>query len=154
MASQETDSRAPRQTESRDDTKRAMAWEPSPLLPAPNDVDGYDFRYVRASVRGSVDNVNISQARRDGWEPVKAADVPELKVISDRESPFPDSVLIGGLLLCKRPSEIGEYRTNQANDEMQKMIQAVDTNYLKEQDTRTGMVKFADRESNIRFGGK
>ena len=100
--------RAPRDTETRDSEVRETPWKPAPLLPQPNPREGLDHRYVRASARGEADNINVSQAFRDGWEPVLASDYPELMIISDRDSQYPDNVLIGGLLLCARPKEIGE----------------------------------------------
>ena len=66
---------APRQreVESRDNQKRSTPWTPASLTPQPNPREGLEFRYVRASMRGEADNINVSQALREGWEPVLAS---------------------------------------------------------------------------------
>ena len=140
-----------RETETRDTEKRETPWKPAPLLPSPNPREGLDFRYVRVSMRGEADNVNASQAFRDGWEPVLSADYPELKVISDRGSDYPDNVVVGGLLLCARPKEIGEKIAAHRNNEVMGQMEAVDRNYFREQDPRMPMLQ-PERKSRITFG--
>lgn len=140
-----------RETETRDTEKRETPWKPAPLLPSPNPREGLDFRYVRVSMRGEADNVNASQAFRDGWEPVVSADYPELKVISDRGSDYPDNVVVGGLLLCARPKEIGEKIAAHRNNEVMGQMEAVDRNYFREQDPRMPMLQ-PERKSRITFG--
>jgi len=140
-----------RETDTRETEKRATPWKPAPLLPQPNPREGLDFRYVRVSMRGEADNVNASQAFRDGWEPVLSADYPELKVMSDRDNPYPDNVVVGGLLLCARPSEIGEEIAEYANKEVMEQMEAVDRNYFREQDARMPMLN-PDRKTRITFG--
>jgi hypothetical protein len=140
-----------RETETREKEKRETPWKPAPLLPSPDPREGLDFRYVRVSMRGEADNVNASQAFREGWEPVLSADYPELKVMSDRDSGYPDNVVVGGLLLCARPSEIGEQIQEHAQRESAAQMEAVDRNYFREQDPRMPMLK-PERSSKITFG--
>jgi hypothetical protein len=140
-----------RETETREQEKRKTPWKPAPLLPEPNPREGLDFRYVRVSMRGEADNINASQAFREGWEPVLSADYPELKVISDVGNAFPDNVVIGGLLLCTRPTEVGEEIQEYANREAAEQMEAVDRNYFREQDARMPMLK-PERRSRITFG--
>ena len=102
-------------------------------------------------MRGVADNINVSQAMRDGWVAVKAADYPELKVVSDRGSQFPDCVEIGGLLLMARPSEIGEKIQEHAQAEVEEQMKGLDRNYFREQDSRMPMLK-PERSSRITFG--
>lgn len=144
---------APRQREadSRDNKKRTAPWTPASLTPAPNPREGLEFRYVRASLRGEADNINVSQAMREGWEPVLASDYPELMIMSDRGSQYPDNVLIGGLLLCSRPVEIGNQARGYGVNEVQQQMEAVDRNYFREQDPRMPMLK-PERRSRITFG--
>ena len=140
-----------RETETREQEKRATEWKPAPLLPQPNPREGLEFRYVRASTRGEADNINVSQALREGWEPVLASDYPELQVVSDRGSQYPDNVLIGGLLLCSRPTEIGKQIQEHANKEVRDQMEAVDHNYFREQDPRMPMLR-PERNTLITFG--
>lgn len=150
MADKTVSPRTPRASEGRESEKREIDWKPSELLPTPNKREGIEHRYVRISARGQVDNVNFSQARRDGWEPVAAEDYRELKVLSDRSSDFPEGVVIGGLVLCSRPVEIGDKFREMANEQARRQIEAVDNNYMKEDNPN--MPKFSDRRSKVSFG--
>lgn len=140
-----------RETETREQEKRATPWKPAPLLPEPNPREGLEHRWVRASTRGEADNINVSQALRDGWEPVLASDYPELQVVSDRGSQYPENVLVGGLLLCSRPAEIGDQVRKHAEREAQGQMDAVDHNYFREQDPRMPMLR-PERNTRITFG--
>ena len=102
-------------------------------------------------MRGEADNINVSQALRDGWEPVLSTDYPELQVVSDRGSQYPDNVLVGGLLLCARPTEIGDQVRRHAEKEAQGQMDAVDHNYFREQDPRMPMLR-PERKTRITFG--
>lgn len=140
-----------RDVETRETQKRETPWKPAALTPSPNPREGLEFRYVRASMRGEEDNINVSQALREGWEPVLAADYPELMITSDRNSQYPDNVLIGGLLLCARPTEIGKQVRAHADKELREQMDAVDRNYFREQDSRMPMLQ-PERRSRITFG--
>ena len=140
-----------RGTETREETKRATPWKPAPLLPQPDPREGLDFRYVRVSMRGEDDNVNVSQALREGWEPVLAADYPELKILSDRGSRFPDNVVVGGLLLCSRPKEIGEQIRAHIENESAGQMEAIDQSLFREQDARMPLLS-PERKTRITFG--
>ena len=140
-----------RKLETREKEQRETPWKQAPLIPYPDPREGLEHRYVRASIRGEEDNINVSQALRDGWVPVLASDYPELQVISDRNSQYPDNVLIGGLLLCARPSDIGDKVREYANKESQAQMEAVDRNYFREQDPRMPMLR-PERNTRITFG--
>ena len=140
-----------REVETRETQRRDTPWKPAPLTPAPKPREGLEFRYVRASMRGEADNINVSQALREGWEPVLSSDYPELMIVSDRNSQYPDNVLIGGLLLCSRPSEVGEQVRAYARREVAEQMDAVDRNYFREQDSRMPMLK-PERSSRVTFG--
>jgi hypothetical protein len=147
------DKRTPRDLEDRDSEQRdtSSSWKPAPLLPEPNPRDGLEHRYVRASMRGDADNINVSQALRDGWVPVLTSEYPELMVVSDRDSQYPDNVLIGGLLLCCRPTEIGDKFRELAYKESAGQMEALDRNYFREQDPRMPMLR-PERKTRITFG--
>jgi len=145
------DTRTKRDTTSRDQEKREKAWESAPLLPQPDPREGLDHRWARASSRGESDNINISQALREGWEPVLASDYPELQVKSDRGSQYPDNVLVGGLLLMSRPAEIGDQFRERAARESEGQIEALDQSFFREQDPRMPLIK-PERKTRISFG--
>ena len=96
--------RTKREAESRTAEERPSdSWLPASILPNPDPVDGWVFRWIRTSTLGKADNTNVSQKFREGWVPVKAEDHPELEVMSDIDSRFEGNIEIGGLLLCKAP---------------------------------------------------
>ena len=70
--------RVPRETESRVKMERPKQWLPPELLPTPNPEDGYNFRWIRVSTLGTSDPMNVSSKLREGWEPVKASEHPEI----------------------------------------------------------------------------
>ena len=145
-----TETRLTRNTESRDKTMRKQSWAPPELLPSPNPEPGFKFRWVRVSTLNSPDPINISAKRREGWEPVKASEHPELQFHIDPESNSKDVIVIGGLMLCKTPEEFVEQRNayyqKQANDQMN----AVDNNLMRQSDPR--MPLFNERKSSTSFG--
>jgi hypothetical protein len=129
---------------------RTATWAPPELLPTPNPEPGYAFRWVRVSTLNTADPLNISAKRREGWEPVKASEHPELQYHIPEDTISKDVVVIGGLMLCKTPEEFVEQRNNyyakQANDQMN----AVDNNLMRQSDPR--MPLFNEKKSSTTFG--
>ena len=125
-----------RDTETRNSRERAKAWKPADLLPVPDPQDGVTFRWVRVGSRGTPDNKNISSRLREGWEPVNAADHPELRVMSDDGSRFKDGVEIGGLLLCKTSNETARARNEYYRNRSKEQLSAIDNHLLRESDPR------------------
>jgi hypothetical protein len=145
--------RTPRTEETREKTARKRTWERPSALPTPEPRDGIMFRWIRTSTLGDTDNRNVSMRFREGYTPVKAADYPELRVISDRDSQFPDNIEIGGLLLCSIPAEIVEDRSAQMAEKARQQMESVDRNYLRENDPRMPMLR-PERESRTTNFGK
>jgi hypothetical protein len=145
--------RTPRTEETRDKTARKRTWERPSALPTPEPRDGIMFRWIRTSTLGDTDNRNVSMRFREGYTPVKASDYPELRVISDRDSQFPDNIEIGGLLLCSIPAEIVEDRSAQMAEKARQQMESVDRNYLRENDPRMPMLR-PERESRTTNFGK
>ena len=73
--------RTPRDLETRAKAERPKAWMPPQTLPDPNPEPGYAFRWIRISTLGNSDPSNVSAKLREGWEPVKASDHPEVHVM-------------------------------------------------------------------------
>ena len=145
--------RTPRTEETREKTARKRTWERPSALPTPEPRDGIMFRWIRTSTLGDTDNRNVSMRFREGYTPVKASDYPELRVISDRDSQFPDNIEIGGLLLCSIPAEIVEDRSAQMAEKARQQMDSVDRNYLRENDPRMPMLR-PERESRTTNFGK
>jgi len=144
------DNRIDRELEKRDRTPRKQAWRRPEVLPTPNPEPGYTFHWVRVSTRGQADAINVSSKLREGWEPVRAVDHPEIFLSSIENERFKDNVVIGGLLLCKAPEElVNERNAYYANQTKSQMI-AVDQNLMRENDPR--MPLFNERKTTVTFG--
>ena len=151
---EETDSRASRTSESRENEKNEQTWAPAPLLPNAPTEDGWDFAWKRTMLAGVFDDRNISQALREGWVPVRREDYPELNsvILSDLRSRFEDNFEIGGLLMMKRPSEIGDAaRADQAKRAAAELEASIG-NLLEMSDPRMPILK-PERKTRITFGG-
>ena len=142
--------RTPRELQTRETTQRVKQWAPASLLPEINQQPGWKYHWVRTSMAGQSDAMNVSAKMREGWEPVLLVDHPELKLFVDPESRFKDNVEVGGLLLCKTPVEFVEQRTAYYNKQTQAQTDAVDNSFMKENDAR--MPLFKDKRTTTSFG--
>ena len=146
-----TDVRMSRELSDRESEKRPATWTPPTVLPVPEPQEGYAFRWVRTAMRNEPDNMNVSRKLREGWEPVKIEDHPELKVLPDIDTRFEGNVVVGGLMLCKIASEIVEQKQAYNEQQAQTQIEAVENNYLREQDARMPMLP-SERSTRVTFG--
>ncbi len=144
------ENRLNREVETRDKTTRKRHWQRPETLPSPEPEEGYAFRWIRVSSRGNVDATNVSSKLREGWEPVKAVDHPEITLVDIEQERFKDNVVIGGLLLCKAPVELVEERNEYYETQTNSQMQSVDNNLMRESDPR--MPIFNDRKTKISFG--
>jgi hypothetical protein len=146
----EKSNRMTRELDARERMERPKQWMPPQLLPDPNPEAGYAFRWIRISSQGKDDATNISGKLREGWEPVKASDHPEIRLFGSGNPKFPDSVEVGGLLLCKTPVEFTEQRNDYYRKQSEAQMQSVDNTYMRENDPRMPM--FKERKSTVTFG--
>ena len=147
---QEDQERTPRSLESREDSERTKPWTPPNLLPDPTPEDGYRFRWIRTSAAGQSDAMNVSTRMREGWVPVKAEDHPELQIIMDKNTQHEGCVEVGGLLLCKASEDMVEQRNKYYRDQAKQQMNALDANYMKEENP--AMPMFKERKSEVTFG--
>ena len=145
--------RAPRENETRENEQYRASddWIPASILPNPKPQDGWDFRWVRTDILGQADNTNVSRSFREGWEPCKVEDHPELQIMSDVGSRFEGNVHFGGLLLCKAPTEQMASRTRHFQKVAQDQMDSVDQNFMRENDPRMPMMK-PERNTRTTFG--
>lgn len=146
----DTQNRTPRDGTTREAAARPKSWQPPSLLPEINKEPGYGYRFVRVSTKGLADVNNISAKLREGWEPVKASDHPEAFTMSDANSRFKDAIETGGLVLCRTPQEFVDQRNAYYGHQTEAEIQAVDSNFMRENDPR--MPLFKDKKSTVTFG--
>ena len=143
--------RTPRSLETRERTTTKRSWAEPSILPDPEPQDGFKFKWVRTASRGVSDNINFQKRRREGWEPVRAEDHPELMIdLSLEGAQKSGQVEVGGLILCKMPEEMVAQRTAHYHDRTQAELTAADDSYLRDSDER--MRKVVDRKRKTVFG--
>jgi hypothetical protein len=89
---------------------------------------------------------NVSRKMREGWEPVRAEDHPELMLPSNASG----NVENGGLMLCKIPSQRVEARREYYSKQSAQQMAAVDQNYSRVEDPR--MPLFVEKRTKVKFG--
>ena len=146
----EKSARPSRDLSTREVAERPKQWMPPKLLPDPNPEEGYAFRWIRISSLGKDDATNYSSKLAEGWEPVKASDHPEIRLFNATAAKFPDSIEVGGLLLCKTPVEFTHQRNAYYSQQAEAQMQSVDNTFMRENDPRMPM--FKERKSTVTFG--
>ena len=144
------DNRTNREHTTRDKDTRRRAWQRPEVLPSPDPEPGYRYHWVRVSTQGQLDATNVSSKLREGWEPVKASDHPEITMVAVEQDRFKDNVVIGGLLLCKAPEELVDERADYYNQQARSQMESVDNNLMRENDPR--MPLFNERKTRVSFG--
>jgi hypothetical protein len=142
--------RTPRNLETRDLEIRPTTWRQPELLPEPDKQAGYTYRWIRVSMLNSSDPRNVSSKLREGWEPVKTEEQPRFRLFVDPDSRFKDNIEIGGLLLCKIPTEFMEQRAAYHDEVSRKQVESVDNTLMRQSDPR--MPLFQERRSSVSFG--
>jgi hypothetical protein len=94
---------------------------------------------------------NVSSRFREGYTPVRAEDYPELQIMSDVDSRFKNNIEVGGLLLCSIAEEEVEARVEGQLEMAQSQIDAVDRNFMRENDPRMPVLR-PERTSKTSFG--
>jgi len=146
------ENRTPRNVETRVQAERPKQWKPAELLPEPDKLPGYAYRWIRVSLQGTSDPRNNSAKRREGWEPVKIEEQPQFQLLVDEGSRFKDGIEVGGLLLCKTPIEFVEQRNNHYLKQSEDQILSVDNNLMRQNDPRMPLFK-ESKSSTSRSGG-
>jgi hypothetical protein len=144
------ETRTPREIETREVSMRPREWAPAELLPEPDKQAGYAYRWIRVSTLNSPDPRNISAKQREGWEPVRIEEQPKFQLLVDPNSRFKDNIEVGGLLLCKSPSEFIDQRNAYYAKQTQAQTDAVDNSFMRQSDAR--MPLFQERKSSSSFG--
>ena len=144
-------SRTNREAVTREETEvRNKQWEPRSTLPEIKHEAGWAYRWVRVSLVNEADNLNVSSRMREGWEPVKHSEHPEVNLPADPNSRFKDGIEVGGLLLCKMPQEMVDQRNEYFKGKALAQEQAVDNNLMRQNDPR--MPLFSDKKSTTTKG--
>ena len=142
--------RLKREMDARQVMARPEAWRPPELLPSPDHRPGWSHRWVRIAAMGAADPTNISSKLREGYEPCKAEEYPELMVHASTEGRFKGNVEVGGLLLCRIPEEFMTQRSDHYARQNKAQMESVDNNFLRESDPR--MPLFSEKKTKVSFG--
>lgn len=144
------ENKLPRAADTRIEQQRPQQWKPPELLPEPDKLPGYAYRWIRVSTLNVSDPRNLSAKLREGWEPVPINEQPQFQLLIDGNSRFKDNIEIGGLLLCKTPIEFVEQRDAFYRKQAESQIESVDNSMMRQSDPRMPM--FAERKSTTSFG--
>jgi hypothetical protein len=142
--------RLARELDTRQVMQRPEAWRPPEVLPSPDHRPGWSHRWVRTSTMGTNDPSNISSKLREGYEPCKADEYPELMMHATTEGRFKGNVEVGGLLLCRIPEEFLRQRMEYYSNQNKAQMDSVDNNFLRESDPR--MPLFSEKKTKVTFG--
>ena len=142
--------RLARELDTRAEMQRPTSWQAPETLPSPNPRPGISHRWVRISMGGQSDVQNVSSKLREGYEPCKAEDYPEMMMHATTEGRFKGNIEVGGLLLCRIPSEFLDQRAAYYANQNKAQMESVDNNFLRESDPR--MPLFSDKKSKVTFG--
>ena len=147
---EKTQNRLARELDTRAEMQRPTSWQAPETLPSPNPRPGISHRWVRTSMGGQSDVQNISGKLREGYEPVKAEDYPEMMMHATTEGRFKGNIEVGGLVLCSIPSEFLVQRDAHFSKINKATMESVDNNFMKDNDPR--MSKFSEKSTKVTFG--
>jgi len=144
------DNKLTRELTTRAVQERPKQWAQPELLPEPDKQPGYNYRWIRVSTMNNADPRNLSAKLREGWEPVAIEEQPKFRLLADPNSRFKDNIEVGGLLLCKTPTEFVQQRNDHFAKVTQSQTDAVDNSFMRQSDAR--MPLFQERKSSSSFG--
>ena len=146
----EKQNRLARELDTRAEMQRPTSWQAPETLPSPNPRPGISHRWVRTSMVGQSDVQNVSSKLREGYEPCKAEDYPEMMMHATTEGRFKGNIEVGGLVLCSIPSEFLVQRDKHFANINKATMESVDNNFMKDNDPR--MSKFSEKSTKVTFG--
>ncbi len=144
------ENRIPRDIETRESKTRVKQWQQPEMLPEPDKMPGFVYRWIRVSTLSVADPRNISGKFREGWEAVPLEEQPKFKLLADPNGRFKDHIEIGGLLLCKTPAELVAQRNAYYQQQADRQAEAVDNTLMRQSDPRMSL--FKERKSTTSFG--
>ena len=144
--------RTSRTADTREKETRRKPWAPPSTLEAPPAPEGYQHRWVRASIRGEEDKGNVFNRLRQGYEPVRADEHPGFQAPTIEDGKHAGIIGNGGLILTRVPVETANERTEYYGGRTREQMVAVDQDLMKEQ--HPSMPINQQRQSRVSFGGR
>jgi hypothetical protein len=148
--------RANRSATTREKEVRRKPWTPPSRLDAPPAPEGYKHRWIRAEVNGFEDKQHVFGRLREGYELVRAEELPEeyrgsLPTLDDGK--HAGVVAVGGLLLARIPLETVDERSKYFSRRSTEQLQAVDNELMRENAHNSMRIQSPERSSRTTFGG-
>jgi len=147
-----TDTRTPRKSATRETETRRKPWAPPSQLSAPDAPEGFVHRWIRVSMRGEEDKMNVNSKLREGWEPVRKDEYPDYEAPTIDDGRYEGVIGQGGLMLCRMPVQTARERNEYYGGRTREQMTAVDQDLMKEQ--HPSMPIHNDRQSRVTFGGR
>ena len=151
-AQQET-SRASRSATVREtETRSRKPWTPPQMLDVPHPQDGFKYRWLRAEMLGEQDKTNMGNRLREGYEPVRPAELEgfdHLPTIDDGR--HAGVIGVGGLILGKIPEETAQERRAYYNQQTRNQMYGIDSS-LADVSTPVMPMGAPDRKRTTSFG--
>ena len=152
------DVRASRSSDTRVKKDRPKVWKMPSALELPDEAieqaesQGIVYRWIRESVLGQDDKTNVSKRFREGFVPVKPAELPgfhDLPTVDDGR--HAGVIGVGGLILCKIDKDIADQRNNFFEKQTQNQMTAVENDLMREENP--SMPISSKMSSKVTFGG-
>ena len=149
--------RSSRESRQHDKQVRRKPWSPVRKLDTPPAHPGYTYRWISESMLGQEDRANVSRRIREGWELVRAEDLPpewgQTLPTMDSEGRHSGVVYNEGLLLAKIPNETVAERNAYYSDKTEQAKDALDNTMFNETRGDSRYVKYdPKRDTNVTFG--
>lgn len=140
-----------RASESREKKERKKEYRPPAMLDVPT-IEGMRLRWKRRQTVNQEDEMNIAMAIRDGWEPVKAEEIPGFSGKVTEHGKYTGVVGAGDLILMKKPEEEAKLRDKYYEDLNARQMEAIDQELEKGQNPLMPITR--SRKSRVTIGHK
>ena len=150
--------RTSRSADTRAKEDRPKIWKMPSALELPDEAveaaksQGITYRWIRESILGQDDKTNVSKRFREGFVPVKRAELPgfhDLPTVDDGR--HAGVIGVGGLILCKIDTDIADQRNDYFEQQTQNQMTAVENDLMREENP--AMPISSRMSSKVTFGG-
>ena len=143
--------RSPREAETRAKTQRRKPWAPPSKLEAPEPPAGYKHRWIRTSLRGEDDQMNVTTKMREGWEPRPMSTVKSKLFPTINHGKWEGCIGVEGMMLCEMPIDkhraMKAYYNNKSVEQNESLAGDLDSLGQK-----TGQPIYQERKSSVSGG--
>jgi hypothetical protein len=146
----------------RDEESRKREWKEPNELEVPESLtrrlksEGYGTRWIRITLEGKSDPVNVMTRLREGYEFVRKDDAPEWVGAPTMDyGSHGNIIVIGDLALAKLPLDISESRTRQIGERTQSLTDAINRQLAENRNLNRAMpVSNRGSSSKVYSGGR